>query len=181
MKAGPRLFCVVLFIFVVAAPVCLAARDDVSRSFKRLEALGPYHGRSISTAGGLRPIRNPGRLHLRFASRRKIHEGPLPEEPEEPTAGRLVLLRAKRIPTLSWDLECNTHTDKVRLTPNRLWVGPDGSGAGDSFEYDCLEVTEDEERWMESFFAADPHWHLRRNRLTLTDRRGRVVLLGNQV
>lgn len=180
VKSGSLLFCFVLLILVIAAPECLSAQNNVSRSFKHLQTLGPFHGRSIRAAGGSRPIRDPGMLHLGFALRQRADAGPLPEEPEAPAAGRPVLSGAKRIPTLSWDLECNTHVDKVRVTSGRLWVGRDGSGAGDSFEYDCLEVTEAEERWMESFFVADPRWRLRGRRLILADRRGTIVLRGRQ-
>jgi hypothetical protein len=124
------------------------------RPLEQLTGNGTYHGLSIVGANGGRPIRRPRELQLGFHTITD-HRG---EENEEVTI-------------LGWELNCNGHSYRVDVTPTRLNVSEE---AGTRIR--CAGRVQEEERWLERFFEASPHWRLSGGHLILTARDSRILL-----
>jgi hypothetical protein len=119
---------------------------------------GRYWGLSITGANGGHPIRSPRELWLAFGTITDYGGENLEEKIDEYAA-------------LFWESNCNEHNYKVEATPTRLNLGVGGSTA-----VLCLGRVQKEERWLERFFGASPHWRLADGRLTLTARGSRIVM-----
>ncbi|HEX5593696.1 MAG TPA: META domain-containing protein [Solirubrobacterales bacterium] len=125
---------------------------------ERLAGHGRYWGLSIIGANGGHPIRRPRELWLAFGTITEYGGKNFEEKIDEYAA-------------LFWESNCNEHSYKVEATPTRLNL----SGGGSTLVL-CPGRTLKEERWLERFFEASPHWRLVNGRLALTARGSRIVL-----
>lgn len=117
---------------------------------------GRYRGLSITGPNSAHPIRRPRELTMSFRT--------LNEYVGESS-------KANEYAVLGWKLNCNSHSYKAEVTSTRL-------NLSDEVETRkrCLGPAQLEERWLERFFAASPHWRLENGRLTLTARGSRIVM-----
>jgi hypothetical protein len=125
---------------------------------ERLAGHGRYWGLSITGANGGHPIRRPRELWLAFGTITDYGGESFEEKIDEYAA-------------LFWESNCNEHNYKVEATPTRLNLGGGGSTL-----VGCIGRVQKEERWLERFFGASPHWRLADGRLTLTARGSRIVM-----
>jgi hypothetical protein len=115
-------------------------------------------GLSIVGANGGHPIRRPRELWLVFGTIADYGGENFEEKTDEYAA-------------LFWESNCNEHSYKVEPTPTRLNL----SGGGSTLVL-CPGRVSKEERWLERFFRASPHWRLMNGHLTLTARGSRIVM-----
>jgi heat shock protein HslJ len=137
------------------------AEEHPALSGEPLEQLaghGRYWGLSIVGANGGHPIRSPRELWLAFGTITD-YGGKNGEEKIDEYAA------------LFWESNCNEHSYKVEPTSTRLNLSGGGSTA-----VLCLGRISTEERWLERFFVAGPHWRLANRDLTLTARGSRIVM-----
>ena len=122
-------------------------------SFKRLDRR-EFQGRSMIGADGKHPVRHPADLRLYF---------------------RAVELSGYGVatPTLYWKARCNGHDYLLGFVHQRLHTS-----AQISTKQRCIGQQQQEERWLESFFAVDLTWSLRHGRLTLIAGQRQIVLIG---
>ena len=125
---------------------------------KALAGHGLYWGLSIVGANGGHPIRRPRELWVGFGTITDYGGEDLEEKTDEYAA-------------LFWESTCNEHNYEVEATPTRLILGE-----GESTLVGCMGRVQKEERWLERFFAASPHWRLANGHLTLTARGSQIVL-----
>lgn len=155
------LVAVLAFLFLPGAVGTARAEEHPALSGGPLEMLsghGRYWGLSIVGANGGHPIRRPRELWLGFGTITDYGGENFEEKTDEYAA-------------LFWESNCNEHDYKVEATPTRLKLG-----AGGSTLVGCLGRVQKEERWLERFFSASPHWQLDNGRLTLTARGSRIVM-----
>jgi hypothetical protein len=154
------------WIAVIASLIALHAGTADARSaepalsgepLERLAGHGLYWGLSIVGANGGHPISRPRELWLGFGT--IADYGASEEEKVDEYAA------------LFWESNCNEHTYEVEATPTRLNLE-----GGRSTSVGCSGRVEKEERWLERFFDASPHWRLARGHLTLAARGSRIVM-----
>jgi heat shock protein HslJ len=159
-KLAPIAFALVLLV-LLGGTATARAEEHPALSGEPLEALaghGRYWGLSIIGANGGHPIRRPRELWLAFGTITDYGGENFEEKIDEYAA-------------LFWESNCNEHSYELEATATRLNL----SGGGSSLVL-CAGRVNKEERWLEQFFKAGPHWLLGNGHLTLTARGSRIVM-----